>query len=79
MPGTPEWFALEYVDNHPTDCDAVVGSDGETYYWPRCVIAGCENRACLRLNSIRCYPHTLPGVPLASDVPEPLPETVTGE
>lgn len=70
FPGCEEWFRLDGVEHHPTMRDVVIGSDGELYYWPRCIIPGCENRACLRLNSRRCYPHTLPGVPLANDEPE---------
>ncbi len=41
--------------------------DGVSRYWPMCIIKGCANRSCLRLNSPRCYPHTLPGVPLPTD------------
>jgi len=26
--------------------------------WPMCAKDGCKNRACLRLNSRYCYPHT---------------------
>lgn len=38
-----------------------------TFWWPFCIIDGCVNRACLRLESPRCYPHTLPGVPLPTE------------
>ena len=26
--------------------------------WPKCAIAPCENKACIRLNSKYCWPHT---------------------
>lgn len=39
----------------------------ETFWWPFCIVDGCINRACLRLSSPRCYPHTLPGVPRPGD------------
>jgi hypothetical protein len=47
---------------------------GDVWRWPFCIVDGCTNRACLRLNSPRCYPHTLPGVPIAvaQDEPEKL-------
>jgi hypothetical protein len=41
-----------------------------TIWWPFCIVDGCTNRACLRLQSPRCYPHTLPGVPIVPDVEE---------
>lgn len=46
----------------------------DSYHWPFCIIAGCTNRACLKLNSPRCYPHTLPGVPRPTDEVEELAE-----
>lgn len=33
--------------------------------WPKCAIPACQNKCCLRLNSIYCWPHT-PGL-LAED------------
>ena len=30
--------------------------------WPKCAVPICENKCCLRLNSIYCWPHT-PGTP----------------
>lgn len=30
--------------------------------WPKCAVAACENKCCLRLNSKYCWPHT-PGTP----------------
>lgn len=27
-------------------------------YWPRCPVAKCTNRVCLRLASSYCWPHT---------------------
>lgn len=44
---------------------------GHVWRWPFCIIEGCTNRACLRLNSPRCYPHTLPGVPIPMDADNP--------
>lgn len=73
--GCEEWYRVEAVENHPEIRDAVVGDDGKTYYWPRCVVAGCENRSCLRLGSSKCYPHTLPGVPIVHEVEEDEPVT----
>jgi len=70
LPGCEEWWRLDWVDDHPTIHEAVVGSDGDTYLWPHCIIPGCANRACLRLNSKRCYPHTLPGVPIEQEIEE---------
>lgn len=72
LPGCAEWYRLDGVEDHPELRDAVIGNDGETYFWPRCIIPGCTYRACLRLNSPRCYPHTLPGVPIMAD-PEEAP------
>ena len=52
--------------------------DGSEFWWPFCTVTGCSNRACLRLNSERCYPHTLPGVPILSDEEDEVPaETVS--
>jgi hypothetical protein len=48
---------------------------GDTFWWPFCILEGCVNRAATQLNSPRCYPHTLPGVPLPDEADEP--ETVT--
>ena len=46
------------------------------FWWPFCAVDGCPNRCCLRLNSSKCYPHTLPGVPITTDEDEREPETV---
>jgi len=46
------------------------------WHWPFCIVAGCHRRSCLSLKSERCYPHTLPGVPLANDEIKQ-PEAVT--
>lgn len=27
--------------------------------WPNCIVPGCENKCCARLNSERCWPHTM--------------------
>lgn len=27
--------------------------------WPDCIVPGCRNKCCLRLNSDKCYPHTI--------------------
>ena len=47
-----------------------VEDDHGTFWWPFCVVDGCTNRACLRLASVKCYPHTLPGVPIVEDADE---------
>lgn len=52
----------------------VVDERGE-FWWPFCIVDGCSRRACLRLDSPRCYPHTLPGVPIVADVEEEETET----
>lgn len=26
--------------------------------WPKCAVPVCQNKSCLRLNSIYCWPHT---------------------
>lgn len=31
--------------------------------WPKCAVPACQNKSCLRLNSIYCWPHT-PGLQL---------------
>ncbi len=28
-------------------------------YWPDCIVPKCPRKCCLRLNSPKCYPHTL--------------------
>lgn len=33
--------------------------------WSDCIVDGCSNKCCLRLNSNKCYPHTL-GIPIDS-------------
>jgi len=40
---------------------------GDTTYftddeWPMCIVNGCPNRCCMRLNSEKCYPHSF-GLP----------------
>lgn len=35
-------------------------------YWPKCAIEGCEARACLRLKSIYCHPHTVADKPASA-------------
>lgn len=35
--------------------------------WPKCAVAACVNKCCLRLNSIYCWPHT-PGQLEADDL-----------
>ena len=27
--------------------------------WPNCVVPDCEHKACLHLNSDKCWPHTV--------------------
>ena len=34
--------------------------------WPKCAVPACQNKCCLRLNSIYCWPHT-PGHSLEQD------------
>lgn len=41
-----------------------VRDGARVFLWPYCIVPGCNSRCCLRLNSERCYPHMLPGVPL---------------
>lgn len=67
------WSNCEWVEDAPEDRDLVRGSDGNLYHWPMCEVANCGNRACLRLNSLKCYPHTLPGVPIVIEEPESEP------
>jgi hypothetical protein len=31
--------------------------DGDTLYWPRCEINGCENNVCVGMSKSLCYPH----------------------
>jgi hypothetical protein len=54
-----------------------VTDERSTFWWPYCIIEGCLNRQCRRLNSLRCYPHTLPGVPLPGDLVETKDSAVT--
>ena len=35
--------------------------------WPKCAIPACENKSCLRLSSIYCWPHT-PGQIAEDDI-----------
>lgn len=65
------WSECEWVENVAEHRDLVLGSDGNLYHWPMCAVPGCGNRSCLRLNSVKCYPHTLPGVPIIEDTEEP--------
>lgn len=37
--------------------------------WPDCIVPGCTNKCCLRLNSDKCWPHTT-GAPLDHDSTE---------
>lgn len=30
--------------------------------WPNCTVPDCENKACLKFGSAKCYPHTLEDV-----------------
>lgn len=33
--------------------------------WPNCEVPDCPNKACLRLDSDKCYPHTMdPNAPM---------------
>lgn len=52
------------------ECWVIRHETGQEFWWPFCIVDGCTNRACLRLNSPRCYPHTLPGVPIAEEKEE---------
>lgn len=40
----------------PTCFDLAQGSLDD---WPNCTVPDCGNKACLRFNSEKCYPHTL--------------------
>ena len=31
--------------------------DGETLFWPRCEINGCESCICMGMSKSLCYPH----------------------
>jgi hypothetical protein len=68
------WRDCEWVEDVPWDRDLVLGSDGGFYCWPMCIVPGCGNRSCMKLGSPRCYPHTIPGVPLANDILTEEPE-----
>lgn len=48
--------------------------EGREFRWPFCRVDGCANRACLRLMSIYCHPHTdAGGLIRALESAEPLP------
>lgn len=67
----------EYLLALKAEGNCWISIDGKApFWWPFCIIEGCHNRACLKLNSPRCYPHTLPGVP-RPNVEAEKPEAVT--
>ena len=54
--GTP--MSAEEADSKP--CDRCFAA------WPKCAVSSCQNKSCLRLNSIYCWPHT-PGQELEQE------------
>lgn len=46
-----------------TDCWVEVENDDGSssdlaFWWPYCVVDGCENRVCTWLSDNKCYPHS---------------------
>ncbi len=66
--GTP--MPADVADARP--CDKCFAA------WPKCAIPVCQNKSCLRLGSIYCWPHT-PGQQLEAEDLEVLEDEDTGE
>lgn len=39
-----------------------VQDENGTFWWPYCVVDGCENRVCVNISDRFCFPHS-PGNP----------------
>lgn len=50
----------------PADVAEQRPCDGCFAKWPKCAVSACQNKCCLRLNSIYCWPHT-PGAMTEED------------
>jgi hypothetical protein len=49
--------------------------EGREFRWPFCRVDGCTSRACLRLMSLYCWPHTDVGkLSMSLESSEPLAE-----